>query len=72
MRNHTLVTYDKTDYDNVRKNMSRQEIIDLLNEIGDKRLPSYSLNGDAVDFDVYKLHIALDKAIEVLEKTEGK
>ena len=66
MREYIVKEYDTEDYEEFKRNLTNEEAVDLLERISDGWLPSYSFSGEERDFDVYTLHMAIYKAIEVL------
>lgn len=68
MKQYIVTEYEKEDYDKVREYMTNEEAINLLERIERNWIPDYNFNGDEGDFDDYKLHVVLYKAIESLEK----
>lgn len=68
MKTYTVTEYEREDYDRVREEMTNQEAIQLLDRIERGWIPDYDFSGGENDFDNYKLHVALYKAMEVLEK----
>lgn len=67
MRSYTVTEYDMEDYKEVREKMTNDEAINLLERIERGWIPDYGFSGTEDDFDNYKLHVALYKAIDVLK-----
>lgn len=67
MREYTVREYDAEDYNKLRDNMTVEETIDNLRKISRGWLPDYNYSGSESDYDVYKLHIAINKAISALK-----
>jgi hypothetical protein len=67
MRTYTVTEYDREDYDAVRENMTNDEAIRLLERIDRGWIPDYNFTGTEDDFENYKLHQALYKAMDALK-----
>ncbi len=67
MRTYTVTEYDREDYDAVRENMTNDEVIRLLERIDRGWIPDYNFTGTEDDFENYKLHQALYKAMDALK-----
>lgn len=67
MRIYTVTEYDTEDYDAVRENMTNDEAIRLLERINRGWIPDYNFTGTEDDFENYKLHQALYKAMDALK-----
>ena len=67
MRTYTITEYDREDYDAVRENMTNDEAICLLERIDRGWIPDYNFTGTEDDFENYKLHQALYKAMNALK-----
>lgn len=68
MITYTVTEYETEDYNAARDNMSNTEAIKLLKHIDRGYIPDYNYTGTECDFAFYKLHIAIRKAIDALEK----
>ena len=66
MKTYTVTEYDQEDYDSARENMSNDEAVEILERIARGWIPAYDFDGTERDFENYKLHVALAKAIEML------
>lgn len=66
MRTYTVNEYEQEDYSQARENMSGHEAALLLEKIDRGWIPGYDFTGTQQDFDNYRLHVALDKAIKAL------
>lgn len=67
MKSYTVTEYEMEDYKEVRNNMTNNEAIKLLEIIERGWIPDYSFSGTEDDFDNYKLHVALYKAMDALK-----
>ena len=67
MRTYTVTEYDREDYDTVREDMTNDEAIRLLEHIDRGWIPDYNFTGTEDDFQNYKLHRALYKAMDALK-----
>lgn len=67
MIEYTIRKYDMTDYENARDNMTLNDIVNHLAYIEKGYLADYNFTGDEDDFERYKLHIAINKAIEIIK-----
>lgn len=66
MRQYMVTEYDKEDYDSFEENMTNEQVVDILKDIESGYIPDYDYTGTERDFENYKLHAALWKAVEVL------
>lgn len=67
MKEYTIRKYDMEDYENARDSMTPNDIVNLLAYIKRGYVADYSFTGDEDDFERYKLHIAMSKAIEIIK-----
>ena len=73
MRTYTVTEYDKEDYDAVRENMTDEEVLSALKSIERGWLPDWNYSGAEDDFEYYKLHLALYKAMDIIQaQMKGK
>lgn len=72
MRTYTVTEYEKEDYDTFENGLTRKEIINGLHTISCSWLPDYNYTGTEDDFEFFKNHAIIDKAIELLEREEEK
>lgn len=77
MKETTIITYNKDDIDELQF-MSDDEIINVLNHIGRGWLPQdyvYSPEDckeySESQYDTTRLHVAIDKAIEIIERNKN-
>ena len=71
MRTYTVTKYDKQDYDDYENNITLTEIINNLKSINRGYIGDYNFTGEEDDFERFKLHASLYKAIKILiEMTE--
>lgn len=68
MKTYTVIEYEMEDYDAFRDGLSNAEAASLLSSIERGWIPDYNFTGTESDFENYKLHAALYRAIEVLER----
>ena len=66
MRTHTVTEYDKRYYDYYENNITLTEIIDNLEAIDSGYIGRCEFTGEEDDFERFKLHISLHKAIGML------
>lgn len=66
MRTYTVNEYEQEDYSQAKENMSDHEAALLLERIDRGWVPGYDFTGTQQDFENYKLHVALDRAIKAL------
>lgn len=72
MRTYTVTEYDRQDYDDYENNITLTEIINNLKYIKRGYIADYNFTGEEDDFERFKLHASLYKAIKILiEMTEG-
>lgn len=68
MRTYTVTEYEKSDYDDYENNITIGEIISNLGHIRRGYVGDYNYTGEEDDFDRFKLHMAVFKAIELLNE----
>lgn len=68
MRTCTITVYDKKDYDELKENMDTKEAIEILKHIERGHIGDYNFTGDEDDYYRYRLHVALWRAMDALEK----
>lgn len=67
MKTYTITEYETKDYDNFENDLTKQEIINGLRSIARGWLPDYNYTGTEEDFDYFKNHAIIHKAIKLLE-----
>lgn len=67
MKEYVVKEYEMKDYKEASDKMTNADIINLLEYIKRGYLPDYNYTGSEEDFENYKLHAAIWKAIQVLE-----
>lgn len=72
MRTYTITEYDEQDYDDYEKNITLAEIINNLEHIKCGYVGDYNFTGKEDDFERFKLHVSLKKAIDMFTKMDGK
>ena len=68
MKTYTVTEYDQQDYDDYENKVTLTEIIDNLKYIKRGYIPDYNLTGEEDDFERFKLHVSLHKAIKILKE----
>ncbi len=68
MRTYTITEYEMSDYDEYHDNLTIDEIISNLEFIKRGYIGDYNCTGEEADFELYKLHASIYKAIELLSK----
>lgn len=68
MRTYTVTEYDKQDYDDYENNITLIEIINNLKYIKRGYIGDYNFTGEEDDFERFKLHVSLYKAIKILKE----
>lgn len=58
------------EYDNFEKNISQQEICDLLDSASYGYIGDYNFTGTEDDFRRYQIHTAIYKAIKIISKLD--
>ena len=66
MRTYTVTEYEKEDYENLRENITNDEVLEMLEEIERGLIPDYNFDNTERDFENYKLHLALYKAMDAI------
>ena len=72
MRTYTVTEYDKQDYDDYENNITLTEIINNLKHIKNGYIDDYNFTGREGDFENFKLHTSLYKAIKILTEMKEK
>lgn len=72
MRTYTVTEYEQQDYDDYENNVTLTEIIDNLKYIKRGYIPDYNFTGEEDDFERFKLHVSLYKAIKILKEMTEK
>lgn len=72
MKTYTVTEYENEDYETFKENVTNEEVLNLLERIESGWLPNYSFDGTEEDFDNYKLHVALDKAMDAMKALSSK
>lgn len=67
MREYTVREYDMEDYEYIRDNITDEEIISILEYIEGGYIPDWNFSKTENDYENYKLHIALWKAIDAIK-----
>ena len=70
MRTYTVTEYEKTDYDEYENSITIKDVIESLRYIRRGYIGDYNYTGDEDDFERFKMHMAMIKAIEILEGIE--
>ena len=70
MREYTVREYDMEDYESFKQNLTDSEIVDLLEFIKRGHIGDYGFTGKEDDFERYKLHMAIMKAIDIVKEHE--
>lgn len=68
MRTYTITEYDEQDYDNYKNDITLTEIINNLEYIKRGYVGDYNFTGKEDDFERFKLHVSLNKAVDMLTK----
>ena len=66
MKTYTVTKYDMQDYDDYENNITSEEIIKNLKHIKRGYVGDYNYTGDEDDFERFKMHVSLYKAIKML------
>lgn len=72
MITYTVTEYEESDYDNFRENLTIDETLAILRDISRGWIGDYGYDGTERDFELYKLHTALYKAIDILTDVARK
>lgn len=68
MRKYTVIEYDKEDYDAAEDNMTLSEVADALAYVKRGYVGDYNYTGEEDDFERFKLHVAMAKAIDIIRE----
>lgn len=69
---YTVREYDMEDYKAASDNMTLDDVVNYLAYIKRGYVPDYNFTGNEDDFERYKLHMALSKAMEIVKNTKSK
>lgn len=72
MRTYTVTEYEKSDYDDYENNITIDEIIKNLEYIRRGHVGDYEYTGEEEDFELFKLHMAVFKAIALLSEIKAE
>lgn len=68
MRTYTVTEYEKSDYDEYEENITIEQIINSLEYVKRGYIGDYNYTGEEDDFELFKIHMAMSKAMELLRK----
>ena len=68
MKEYTVKEYEIDDYKSAKDAMIKEDIVDILEYIKRGYIPDYNYTGSEDDFERYKMHIAMSKAIEAIKE----
>lgn len=68
MKTHTVTEFELEDYQAYRDNLTNEEIINRLEYIGRGYIGDYNFTGTESDFELYKMHTALNAAMKIVEE----
>ena len=68
MKEYTVKEYEFEDYTSIGDTMTKEDIISILEYIKRGYIPDYNFTGSEDDFERCKMHTAMSKAIEAVEK----
>lgn len=68
MRTYTVTKYEMSDYDEYERNITIDNIIDSLKYAKRGYIGDYNYTGEEYDFELFKIHTAMRKAIKLLEE----
>ena len=63
--------YTISDYNNA-KTMNVEEVIDNLLYVKRGYIGNYNFTGDELDFERYKIHMAINNAVDLLRELDNK
>lgn len=67
MKKYIVKEYEMEDYEKVSKEMTNEDVVNLLEYIKRGHLPDYGYSGSESDMENYKLHVAMSKAIQAMK-----
>lgn len=68
MRTYTVTEYEKSDYDEYEENITIEQIINSLEYAKRGYIGDYNYTGEEDDFELFKIHMAMSKAIELIRE----
>lgn len=68
MKEYTVKEYEFDDYKAAKDAMTKDDIVDILEYIKRGYIPDYNYTGSEDDFERYKMHVAISKAIEAIKE----
>lgn len=68
MRTYTVTEYEMSDYDEYKENITIDNIIDSLEYVKRGYISDYNYTGEEDDFEVFKIHMAIRKVVELLKE----
>ena len=72
MRTYTVTEYEMEDYDIFQDSLTKEDVMNGLRSIARGWLPDYNYTGTKDDFNYFKNHAIVNKAIELLAIGEVK
>lgn len=64
----TVIEYEKKDYDDFRESLTDEQAADILEYVKRGYIPDYNYSGSEDDFERFKMHMAMYRAIDKLRK----
>ena len=68
MKTYTITKYEMSDYDEYEENITVDEIVNKLEYAKRGYIGDYNYTGEEDDFELFKIHTAMRKAIELLKE----
>ena len=68
MRTYTVTEYEMSDYDEYEENITIEQIINSLEYAKRGYIGDYNYTGEEDDFELFKIHMAMSKAIELIRE----
>lgn len=68
MRTYVVKKYEISDYDEYEENITIEQIINSLEYAKRGYIGDYNYTGEEDDFELFKIHMAIRKAIELLRE----
>lgn len=72
MKTYTVRKYEMFDYDEYEENITIYDIVNKLEYAKRGYIGDYNYTGDEWDFELFKIHTAISKAIKLLKELDAQ
>ena len=70
MKTYTITKYEMSDYNEYEENITVDEIVNKLEYAKRGYIGDYNYTGDEWDFELFKIHAAISKAVKLLKEMD--